>query len=148
MVVACSPSHVSRAGELLPRQAQIADKLAIVRSFQVARDLQHALHEVYTGFAGEANQEFPGGRAVRPAFGSVVSQLRGQQELLPSYVSLRTAYTSRAVGVAEDPAYLGTAHRPFVPSGPAMRSQPRRHQAHYPSMRNSIISPCLLAGAQ
>src|SRR5688572_27318847 len=32
--------------ELLPRQAQIADKLAVVRSFQVVKDLQHALHEV------------------------------------------------------------------------------------------------------
>src|SRR5882724_5057052 len=51
--------------ELLPRQAQIADKLSIVRSFQVARDLQHALHEVYTGFEGEANQAFPGGAARR-----------------------------------------------------------------------------------
>jgi hypothetical protein len=108
--------------ELLPRQAQMADKLAVVRSFQVARDLQHALHEVYTGFEGEPNQPFPGGRAVRPAFGSVVSRLRGQQGLLPPYVSLRSSYTGRAVGVAEDPAYLGTAHRPFVPSGPAMKN--------------------------
>jgi hypothetical protein len=107
--------------ELLPRQAQIADKLAVVRSFQVARDLQHALHEIYTGFQGEPNQEFPGGRATRPAFGSVVSRLRGQQDILPYYVSLSNAYTSRAVGVAEDPAYLGLAHGPFVPSGPAMR---------------------------
>lgn len=107
--------------ELLPRQAQNADKLTIVRSFQVARDLQHALHEVYTGFAGEPNQEFPGGRAMRPAFGSVVSRVQSQQDNLPSYVSLRNAYTSRAVGVAEDPAYLGLAHRPFVPSGPGMR---------------------------
>jgi hypothetical protein len=107
--------------ELLPRQAQVADKLAIVRSFQVAKDLQHALHEVYTGFEGEPNQAFPGGRAVRPAFGSVVGRLRGQQGLLPPYVSLRNNYTSRAVGVAEDAAYLGAGHRPFVPSGPAMQ---------------------------
>jgi hypothetical protein len=83
----------------MSRQAQIADKLAIVRSFQVAKDLQHALHEVYTGFEGEANQEFPGGRAMRPAFGSVVSRLRGQHGQVPAYVSLRNAYTSRAVNV-------------------------------------------------
>src|SRR5687768_9885901 len=69
--------------ELMPRQAQNADKLALVRSFQVAKDLQHALHEVYTGFEGEANQGFPGGRALRPAFGSVVSRLRGQRGPLP-----------------------------------------------------------------
>jgi hypothetical protein len=107
--------------ELLPMQAGIADKLAVVRSFQVARDLQHTLHEVYTGFGGEANRAFPGGHAVRPAFGSVVGRLAPRQGPLPAYVSLRDGYTSRAVGVAEDPAYLGPAHRPFVPGGPAMR---------------------------
>ena len=109
-------------GELLPRQARIADKMTIVRSFQVAKDLQHALHEVYTGFPGEANQEFPGGGAVRPAFGSVVSHFRGNASPLPAYVSLRHNYISRAVPVAEDPAYLGAAHGPFVPSGPGMQN--------------------------
>ena len=100
----------------------MADKLAVVRSFQVTRDLTHTLHEVYTGFESEDFKEFPGGRALRPAFGSVVSRLRGQQGLLPPYVSLRNNYTSRAVGVAEDPAYLGVAHRPFVPSGAAVKN--------------------------
>jgi hypothetical protein len=90
--------------ELLARQAKIADKFAVVRSFQVAKDLQHTLHEVYTGFAGQANQAFPGGHAVRPAFGSVVSRLAPRRGLLPAYVSLRDGYTSRAVGAAEDPA--------------------------------------------
>src|SRR5688572_11517806 len=107
--------------ELMPMQAKVADRLAVVRTFQVAGDLQHTLHEVYTGFAGEPNQAFPGGRAVRPAFGSVVSRVGPRRGLFPAYVSLRDAYTSRAVGVAEDPVYLGPAHRPFVPSGPAMR---------------------------
>src|SRR5688572_1946813 len=107
--------------ELLPRQAKLADKLAVVRSFQVARDLAHGLHEIYTGFESDEIKEFPGGRALRPAFGSVVSRLRGQPGLLPPYVSLRNNSTSRAVGVAEDPAYLGVAHRPFVPSGAAVK---------------------------
>jgi hypothetical protein len=108
--------------ELLPRQAKLADKLAVVRSFQVARDLAHGLHEVFTGFESDEIKEFPGGRALRPAFGSVVSRLRGQAGLLPPYVSLRNSYTSRAVPVAEDPAYLGAAHRPFVPSGAAVQN--------------------------
>jgi hypothetical protein len=109
-------------GELLPRQAQIADKLTIVRSFQVAADLQHALHEVYTGFPGEPNQPFPGGRAVRPAFGSVVSHFGRRRGPLPAYVSLRDEITSRAVPVAEDVAYLSPAHRPFVPGGLGMQN--------------------------
>jgi hypothetical protein len=108
--------------ELLPCQARLADKLAIIRSFQVKSDLQHALHEVYTGFPGEPNQAFPGGRALRPAFGSIISQLRGAQAQLPAYVSLRHSTIGRAVPVAEDPAYLGSAHRPFVPSGPALQN--------------------------
>jgi hypothetical protein len=108
--------------ELLPRQAQIADKLTIVRSFQVAADLQHALHEVYTGFSGEPNQAFPGGRAIRPAFGSVVSHFARKRGPLPAYVSLREEVTSRAVPVAEDVAYLSPAHRPFVPTGNGMQN--------------------------
>ena len=108
--------------ELLPRQAEIAEKFALVRSFKVKEDLQHALHEVYTGFPGEPNMAFPGGRALRPAFGSVVSRVLGQGGLLPSYISLRNSTISRAVPVAEDAAYLGAAHRPFVPSGPGMQN--------------------------
>ena len=62
--------------ELMPLQAKIADKLAVVRSLQTV-DLNHNLHEVTTGFTFDQN---------RPAFGSVVSRLRPSAHL-PSYVS-------------------------------------------------------------
>lgn len=35
--------------ELFPRQAQIADKLALIRSLQFVEPMQHELEEVYTG---------------------------------------------------------------------------------------------------
>ena len=68
--------------ELMPLQAKIADKLAIVRSMQWPRDDGHHLHLVFSGF--------PKG-AERPSFGSIVSRVRserGQRDALPPYVSM------------------------------------------------------------
>ena len=41
--------------EHLPLQAQIADKLALVRSVQFVEPMQHELEEVYTGFANRSS---------------------------------------------------------------------------------------------
>ena len=65
--------------ELIPRQAAIADKLALVRSLQFVEPMQHELEEVYTGFPKSAK---------RPAFGSIISRFRGGDGKMPSYVSL------------------------------------------------------------
>jgi hypothetical protein len=46
----------------------------------------------------------------------VVSWLTGKQDGLPPYVSLMNQPLS------EDPAYCGTAHRPFVPTGPGLEN--------------------------
>lgn len=85
--------------ELMPRQAQIMDRLAILRGLHFVEE--HSAHSLWTGYPERIN---------RPAFGSVVSYLKGEQDGLPPYVSLMNHPLS------EDPAYCGTAHRPYTPS--------------------------------
>ncbi|MEX0642178.1 MAG: DUF1501 domain-containing protein [Pirellulales bacterium] len=89
--------------ELMPRQAKIADKLAIINGIKFVDE--HSAHMVMTGFPD---------RVKRPAFGAVVSHLHGRGHGLPPSVSLMNNTQ------AEDPAYCGPAHRPFVPSGPGL----------------------------
>ncbi|MEX2120215.1 MAG: DUF1501 domain-containing protein [Pirellulales bacterium] len=90
--------------ELMPRQAQIMDKLAIVRGIR-SNDLgDHTPHYILTGFPD---------RGKRPALGSVVSYLRPPTGGLPPYVSMMY----RPDGTHENPTYTGPAHRPFVPRG-------------------------------
>jgi Protein of unknown function (DUF1501) len=93
--------------ELMPLQARIADKLALVRSVQFVEPMQHELEEVYTGFTKAAK---------RPSLGSVISRFRGGHRELPSYVSLE--YSEGTVSY-ESPQYLGAAHRPLHISGTA-----------------------------
>jgi len=89
--------------EHMPRQAKIADKMAILRGVRFVD--QHSAHMVMTGFPDQIH---------RPCFGSIVSHLKGRQDGLPPYVSMN--YMSKD----EDPAYTGVAHRPFTPSGPGL----------------------------
>ncbi len=91
--------------ELMPRQARIMDRLAILRGLHFVEE--HSAHSLWTGYPERIN---------RPAFGSVVSYLKAAQDGLPPYVSLMNQPLS------EDPAYCGTAHRPFVPSGPGLEN--------------------------
>src|SRR5882724_7339414 len=89
--------------ELMPRQAQIMHKLAVLLGLHFVKE--HSAHSLWNGFKEKIN---------RPAFGSVVSYLKGRQNGLPPYVSLMNQPLS------EDPAYVGNAHRPFVPTGPGL----------------------------
>src|SRR5438105_5331847 len=57
--------------ELMPRQARIADKLAIVRNMQF-RQQGHTPPELYTGFLNSN----------RPSIGSIVSKLRSQAKIM------------------------------------------------------------------
>jgi hypothetical protein len=92
--------------EKLPLQAQIADKLAIVRSMTFQQSEHGPPEDLFTGFV----------KADRPALGSVVSRLQADAHglgVLPPYVQLASQRdpTSRLAF----PAYLGAAHKPFVP---------------------------------
>ncbi len=91
--------------ELLPLQARIADKLAIVRNMQFQQQ-GHTAPELYTGFL----------KGDRPSIGSVVSKLRsdaGIRGTLPPYVYLGDA---NHVG---RPGFLGKAHEAYLPGSKA-----------------------------
>lgn len=90
--------------EYMPLQAQIMDKLAIVRGIK-SNDLgDHTPHYIVTGSPD---------RGKRPAFGSIVSYLKPRSDGLPPYVSLM--YKPSGLYDNEAPKYVGTSHRPFVP---------------------------------
>lgn len=107
------PIHTNVPGfdicELLPLQAQIADKLALVRNLKFNPNF-HDPVELFSGF----RKPTEAGIAVRPDFGSVVSRLRGGSgpRDLPTYIALdkKAGFEYR-----NGPAYLGQAHKAFVP---------------------------------
>ncbi|MDA1016246.1 MAG: DUF1501 domain-containing protein, partial [Planctomycetota bacterium] len=96
-----------RVCELLPLQATIADKLAIIRNMKFAQG-QHSPVELMTGFSENEG---------RPALGSAFSHLRRRNVgPLPPYVALDNfAY----------PAWLGVSHKPFVPHPRLQLNRPR-----------------------
>jgi hypothetical protein len=87
--------------ELMPRQARIADKLAVIRNMQFKQQ-GHTSPELYTGFL----------TGNRPSIGSVVSKLRqnaGIVGAMPPHVSLGDA------NHVPSPGFLGIAHQPYLP---------------------------------
>jgi hypothetical protein len=95
--------------ELMPMQAKIADKLAILRGVKTVDD--HTNYIMTTGFPSNMK---------KPAFGSIVSKVKGANSPdMPAYVSLMGG------GGPENPMYVGAAHRPFVPSGPGLENLAR-----------------------
>ncbi len=107
--------------ELLPRQAQIADQLTIIRNMKFSGD-NHSCEQLTTGWRHE--NRIPH----RPAHGAVVSYLNRQPREVPPYVVLGEPMAQGPVYRDEfGPVYLGAAHRPFSPSGEAcdnLRLQP------------------------
>ena len=99
--------------EWMPMQARIADKFAILRGVELAH--LHTANEFYSGYPW---QETPPasvpGNAQRPAFGAVVSRLRGFSGV-PPYVSMdNQTHWERAY-------YLGQEHEPFRIGGDSSR---------------------------
>jgi hypothetical protein len=92
--------------ELMPGQAKIADKFAILRGAQLAH--LHTANEFYSGYPWQDSPRASvPGEAQRPALGSVVSRVRGGTSAVPPYVSLNNrADWERAY-------YLGVEHEPF-----------------------------------
>lgn len=90
--------------ELMPRQAQLADKIAVLRGVQTVGN--HTGNEFFSGFTFEQGNAGSKGTQ-RPALGSVVSRLRPGNTALPNYVSLHDNPTW------ELPYYVGAAHKPF-----------------------------------
>jgi uncharacterized protein (DUF1501 family) len=87
--------------ELMPLQAQIADKFAIIRNMRFQQQ-GHTSPELYTGFLNSN----------RPSIGSVISKLRrdrGIVDAMPPFVALGDA------NHVPRPGFLGKAHEPYVP---------------------------------
>jgi hypothetical protein len=96
--------------EHFPRQAQMWDKLAVIRSI-VSVD-EHSDSLVMTGYSEGQNRT-----AHHPSFGAVVSKLRGVDSGgVPPFVSLR------GMSIGNEPGYLGVGHRAFSPSGPGVQN--------------------------
>jgi hypothetical protein len=97
--------------ELMPRQAAMWDKFAVIRSV-VSVD-EHSDSLVTTGYSEQSNRNVG-----HPSFGSVISKLRssGSGNDVPPYVSLR------GLSIGTEPGYLGVAHRAFTPDGQGLRN--------------------------
>lgn len=100
--------------ELMPRQAEIADRFSLVRTFS-HEDGNHgsAVHWVATGVLHPPADL--GAAQISPFPGSVAARVRGvhRQTGMPPYVSLHRMPT------ADGPAYLGVGCAPFEAGGPA-----------------------------
>jgi hypothetical protein len=105
--------------ELMPMQAKIADKLALLRSCAVREDNGHNDAEVTTGYCRRINLT-----EHHPSMGSVVSKLRaGSADGVPPYVNLRDGPVVALDGpIGIEPGFLGMAHRPFTPRGPDLEN--------------------------
>jgi hypothetical protein len=95
--------------ELMPLQARMMDKLAVIRSI-VSVD-EHSDSLVTTGYSENQNRT-----AHHPSFGAVMSKLRGNAGDVPPFISLR------GMSIGQEPGYLGVAHRAFTPSGPGVEN--------------------------
>jgi hypothetical protein len=101
-------------GGVFPKMAQLADKLAVVRSFAHTNSGHGGgTHWVMTGY------NFPpadnGQAAIKPGFGSILARHRGpnnRQTGLPTYVRLGGT-------LGDGPAWLGAAYAPFDIGGQA-----------------------------
>lgn len=92
--------------ELMPRQAAMMDKLAIIRGIR-SNDLgDHTPHYILTGFPD---------RGKRPAFGSVVSYLKPHAGDVPAFVATYDSDYQSAL-------YTGPAHQPFIPQGDGLEN--------------------------
>ena len=108
-----------RICEVFPRLAGLMDKAAIIRSVVGAVD-RHEPFQCHTGWTVEDLASIGG----RPSVGSVMSRLQGPVDpSVPPFVGLANA------GVWKDPGrpgFLGPAHAPFQPDGPAMANMKLR----------------------
>jgi uncharacterized protein DUF1501 len=96
--------------ELMPQQAKIADKFAILRGVQFVH--LHTANEFYSGYGWqESPRASVPGEARRPALGSVVSRFRRDASSIPPYVSLENQPDW------ERAYYAGIEHEPFRVGG-------------------------------
>ncbi len=101
-------------GGTFPKIAKVVDKMALVRSFAHTNSGHGGgTHFVMTGYDNRTIDN--GGLPTRPSIGSIVSRVRGPNNVgtgIPTYVRVNN------IG-SDGPAFLGAAYNPFDPSGQA-----------------------------
>ena len=103
--------------ELMPQQAKIADKFAVIRGVEFVH--LHSGHEFYSGYGWQETPKVVRPRSKqRPALGSVLSRMR-RSTTVPPYVSLQNQEQW------ERAYYLGQEYEPFRIRG---NSQPESLQ--------------------
>src|SRR5262249_40933669 len=115
--------------EHLPRMAQVADKVTIVRS------LHHTIpaHGPATVFMTTGNRPTPA--LQYPAIGSLVTRLLPAARGVPPY----GAFSELRNGAAGQAGYLGTAYNPFVIEGSAGAANGRSPTAANLSVRGITL---------
>lgn len=94
-----------RICELLPNTARVADKLAIIRSMTSPLG-EHGLGNRYllSGYQPSPVLDYP-------SYGAVLAHVRGEQQVLPPFVSIPESRPPAGAG------FLGTQYDPFVTGG-------------------------------
>jgi hypothetical protein len=104
-------------GGTFPKMAAQMENLAVVRSFAHTNSGHGGgTHFVMTGY-DERNAD-NGGLPTRPSLGSILSRVRGPNNLktgMPTYVRMNGIY-------GDGPAFLGAGFSPFDPSGQARQN--------------------------
>jgi uncharacterized protein (DUF1501 family) len=98
-------------GEHLPKMAQVADKIAVVRSVTSPEGShERACHLMLTGYRVLPTMEFP-------AYGSVLTKEKGFKSSLPPYMAIPQTLRGGGGG------YLGTVYQPFSIGSPSAQGQ-------------------------
>jgi len=121
-------------GGLLPKMAQIADRMAFVRSF-AHENSGHGggTHWVMTGY--DYREADNGAPPIRPGVGAITSRFRGANDRatgLPTYVRMGDI-------LADGPAWLGRAYAPFDVGGNTQQDMNLRVQMDRLSERRSLL---------
>lgn len=99
--------------DLMPRQAALMDRLAIIRGIKSNDIGDHTPHYILTGFPD---------RGKRPSMGSVVSYLHATEVPLGRRDAQVPPYVSTFKYSYGEAHYTGTAHNPFVPDGAGLKN--------------------------
>src|SRR6185436_4992196 len=111
--------------ELLPQQAKIADKFAVLRT-ATWQEPDHQRIEIFTGYPKKER---------RPSFGSYVSRFGQRSDTtLPKFVSLKG--DDQEIAEAEQPLWVGAQHRAFVPNSQGLKSLEMTRQVDLSRLRN------------
>jgi hypothetical protein len=102
--------------ELMPLQAGMADKLAVVRGLKTYGF--HDSYELLTTDRAAVTGQNPSNPL--PAFGCFVSRLRGVNRDVPPYVGIKNMRLAEGYDDPETTAFLGAAYQPFRTSGPGL----------------------------